>query len=117
MTNAELVAALCDASVALREAHRVHLRHYGTLVPHVFMADVLRRMGQCLAGGTANGFTEDAPEMRGILEVIETGMGEGDRETRNVIALSFARDSELEGFFAQLAPMMGPLTRAQLAGH
>jgi len=74
-------------------------------------------MGQCLAGGTTNGLTEGASEMRGILDAIETGMTEGDRETRNVIALSFARDSELEHFFTQLMPMMGPQTRAQLGGR
>jgi len=117
LTNSELAASLCEASVPLREAHRIHLRHYGTLVPHVFMADVLRRIGQCLAGRPLNGFDEDANEMRGILDAIELGMSDGDRETRNVIALSFARDSEVELFFHQLEPLMGPHTRAQLAGR
>lgn len=114
MTNSELVEGLCIASTALREARRVHLGAYGVLIPHVFMADVLKRLGQCLARSTVTGHGEDAPEMRGILEMLETGMAEGDRETRNVIALSFARDSEVELFFAQLLPMMGPQTRAQL---
>jgi hypothetical protein len=43
-------------------------------------------------------------------------MTEGDRETRNVIAISFARDSEVELFFDELVPLLGPRTRAQLAG-
>ena len=114
MTNSELVEGLCTASTALREARRVHLGVHGVLMPHVFMADVLKRLGQCLARGTLVGHGEDAPEMRDILEMLETGMAEGDRETRSVIALSFARDSETEFFFAQLVPMMGPQTRAQL---
>lgn len=117
MTNAELVDGLCMASVALREARRVHLGAYGVLIPHVFMADVLKRLGQCIARDAVGGHSEDAPEVRGILEMIETGMAEGDRETRNVIALSFARDSEMEIFFARLMPMMGPHTRAQLGGQ
>ena len=117
MTNAELVDELCEASVALREAHRIHLRHYGTLIPHVFMADVLKRIGRCLAGEATDGPLELNPEMRGILEALEIGMVEGDRETRNVIALSFARDSEVELFFRQLMPLMGPRTRAQLGGR
>ena len=117
ITNAELVEELCGASIALREARRVHLRHYGVLVPHVFMADVLKRIGQCLAPGSDTGNAPDGNEMRDILEVIELGMSEGERETRNVIALSFARDSELEQFFHLLMPMMGPNTRAQLGGR
>ena len=109
--------SLCSVSIALREARRVHLRRYGTLLPHVFMAEVLRRIGACLASHAMNGATDHANEMRGILEAIESGMSDGDRETRNVIALSFARDSEVELFFQQLLPMMGPHTRAQIAGR
>jgi hypothetical protein len=115
MSNAELVELLCLASVALREARRVHLGAYGVLIPHVFMADVLKRVGECLA--THGGTIADVPEIRAILEAIELGMAEGDRETRNVIAISFTRDSEIEIFFQQLLPLLGPRTRTQLAGR
>ena len=117
MDNMELVEGLCAASVPLREAKRLHLAAYGTLIPHVFMSEVLARMGTCLRSGLAHALEEHGAEMAGIIEMLEYGMTEGDRETRNVIALSFARDSEMEIFFARLMPMMGPHTRAQLGGH
>jgi hypothetical protein len=116
MTNVELVEGLCAVSVPLREARRVHLEAYGTLIPHVFMSDVLKRLGECLLGGAANARAAHADEIRGITEVLEGGMTEGDRETRNVIAVSFTRDSEVELFFDELAPLLGPRTRAQLDG-
>lgn len=114
MRNAELVDALCDASVVLREARRVHLEAYGCLIPHVFMADVLKRIGQCLGSGALHARETHGEEVRGILAAIERGMAEGERETRNVIAISFARDSEVELFFDELMPLLGARTRAQL---
>jgi hypothetical protein len=117
MDNLELVEGLCGASVALREARRLHLQAYGTLIPHVFMAEVLKRIGQCLSMGAANGLRDHGPEIAGILEKLEQGMAEGDRETRNVIAISFSRDSEIELFFDELRPLLGPKTRAQLNGR
>jgi hypothetical protein len=116
MTNAELVEALCAASVPLREARRVHLQTYGILIPHVFMADVLRRIGMCLGAGRLNGEAAHGPEIQGILAALERGLVDGGRETRNVIAISFTRDSELEMFFDELRPLLGPRTRAQLEG-
>ena len=116
MTNGELVESLCAASVPLREARRVHLQKYDCLIPHVFMADVLRRIGFCLGSGALHARETHATELRDILGAIERGMDEGDRETRNVIAISFTRDSELELFFDELRPLLGPRTRAQLHG-
>jgi len=117
MDNTELVEGLCKASVPLREARRVHLRYYGVLIPHVFMAEVLKRVGHCLSSGVSHGFEAHGPELGGILEMLERAMAEGDRETRNVVALSFARDSETELFFDELLPLLGPKTRAQLSGR
>jgi len=116
MTNVELVESLCRISVPLREARRLHLESYGTLVPHVFMSDVLKRMGECLVAARAHPAADQTAEVRGIAEVLEQGMTEGDRETCNVIALSFTRDSELESFHRELVPLLGPKTRAQLKG-
>lgn len=116
MTNAELVETLCAASVPLREMRRIHLLKYGALIPHVFMSDVLRRIGMCLGSGSTQSREMHTAEMAAILAALERGMAEGDQETRNVIAVSFAGDSELELFFDELRPLMGPRTRAQLQG-
>ena len=116
MTNARLADTLCEVSVPLREARRVHLEAYGLLIPHVFMADVLTRVGVCLAAARRDGSEEHAAELEGIMGALERGLAEGERETRNVIALSFARDSELEIFVQELRQLMGPRTRAQLQG-
>lgn len=116
VTNAQLVDALCEVSVPLREALRLHLASYGVLIPHVFMADVLSRVGECVAIRRMGGLATHDAEVEGILLALERGLGEGELETRNVIALSFARDSELELFFEDLRPLLGPRTRAQLHG-
>jgi hypothetical protein len=117
MTNVELVDALCAVSTPLSEARRVHMGAHGCLIPHVFMGDVLHRIGECLGARNAPDASMHRREVEGILAALEQGMSAGGRETRNVIALSFTRDSELEAFFEELRPLMGPSTRAQLAGR
>ena len=116
ISNTQLVDALCEVSIPLREARRVHLEAYGNLIPHVFMADVLARVGQCLGAARVYGSAPHAAEVEAIMAALERGLAEGERETRNVIALSFARDSELETFFAELRTLMGPRTSTQLRG-
>jgi hypothetical protein len=117
VSNAQLAQALCEVSVPLREALRLHVASYGILIPHVFMADVLRRVGECLAARRLQGSAVHDEEVECILQALERGLAEGERETRNVIALSFARDGELEIFFHDLRPLMGPHTLAQLRGR
>ena len=117
VTNMQLADALCEVSLPLREARRVHLEAYGNLVPHVFMADVLVRVGECLAFARASGSDAHAAELEAIMRALEHGLAQGERETRNVIALSFARDSELETFFEELRLLMGPRTLEQLQGR
>ena len=117
ISNMQLVDALCDVSIPLREARRVHLETYGTLIPHVFMADVLARVGQCLGAARAPGSAPHAAEVESIMAALERGLADGERETRNVIALSFARDSQLETFFTELRMLMGPRTSTQLRGQ
>jgi hypothetical protein len=115
LTNADLVRYLCAASAALREASRLHQWHFGTLIPHVFMGDVLTRVGYCVSDDRGASARHQA-EAAMILEVLEQGLEEGERETRNVIALSFVNDSELERFFYRLRPLMGPRMLGQLRG-
>lgn len=108
--NAELVDLLCSASPSLRELRRQHFASYDTLIPHVFMGEVLACVGRYVfsnAGG-------DRAELRHILDTLENGISAGDRETRSVIAISFASDARLEGFFVHLQPFLGPRMLAAL---
>lgn len=107
---------LCGASTALREARRRHLATFETLIPHIFMTDVLARVGICLAFVGGDQSQEHRAEAAAILEALERGLLEGGQETRNVIAVSFVNDSELELFFEQLKPLLGPRMRGQLQG-
>ena len=117
MTNADLVENLCNASPVLFEARRRHLESLGVLIPHVFMSDVLARVGICLALQRAEGQGAHRAEAAAILSELEIGLSEGGRETRNVIAVSFVNDSELELFFEELRPLLGPKMGAQLQGR
>jgi len=116
MNNIELVEKLCEASVALREARRVHMESFGNLIPHVFMAAVLARVGQCLVMGTAHATEHHLEELEGIIAALEQGMRTGDREARNVIAISFVSDGEVELFFDDLRQWLGPRTLRQVNG-
>ena len=116
MNNLELVENLCAVSPTLREARRVHVQSFGTLIPHVFMAAVLARVGQCLLMGPKSAREEHGAEMHGIVTALEQAMKGGDRETRNVVAISIVRDSEVELFFEELKSWMGPKTRGQVGG-
>jgi hypothetical protein len=116
MNNRELVENLCAISPFLTEARRVHLHNFGTLIPHVFMASVLARVGQCLLMGSGDARSAHRRELEGIAEALEAGMRTGDRETRNVIAISFVRDSEVEVFFDELRKWLGPKTLGRVRG-
>jgi hypothetical protein len=117
INNLELVESLCEVSPTLREARRVHVKAFGTLIPHVFMAAVLARVGQCLLMGSAHAMEHHQSELQGIVGVLERGMKGGDRETRNVIALSFVHDGEVELFFDDLKTWLGPNTLGQIRGN
>jgi hypothetical protein len=117
MNNLQLVESLCAASSVLNEARRTHVKSFGTLIPHVFMSNVLARVGCCLAAGGGKPVADLRPEIAAILETLEQGMAVGDRETRNVISISFVSDGELEPFFAELKLLLGPRVRAQLQGR
>lgn len=118
MNNRELADSLCAASIALREARRRHVKSFGALIPHVFMGDVLARIGWCLDHGADKAAPPDHEvEIAAILEALERGMFSGDRETRNVISLSFVGDGELESFFARLRPRLGPRVTAEIRGR
>lgn len=116
VTNVELVERLCTDSPVLREMRRRHVRNFDVLIPHVFMADVLAHVGSLFRTGAP---LPDAPslnDVRVVLACLEEGMKRGDRETRNVIAMSFVSDSETEPFFPHLKPMLGTKMMAQTSG-
>jgi hypothetical protein len=114
MTNADLVGLLCSASPALRQARRMHVRDFGKLVPHVFMRDVLARVGHCLEPGSDRVARMD--EVQGILEILERGLAEGERATHDVIALSFVNDAEIAAFYDRLLPLLGPRLQHEVRG-
>jgi hypothetical protein len=116
LNNRELADDLCADSPTLRELRRVHVQSFGTLIPHVFMGNVLAHVGQCLLKSMSASASNSAAEVGAILTTLEGGMTTGDRETRNVISLSFARDAELEPFFDLLRPFLGPKMMVQLRG-
>ncbi|HET7549015.1 MAG TPA: hypothetical protein VFJ86_14685 [Usitatibacter sp.] len=116
MNNLELVERICASSATLGEARRVHVQAFGTLIPHVFMGAVLARVGKCLVLGSEHARAEHKAELENILEALELGMRTGDRETRNVIAISFVYDSEVELFFDDLKAWLGPKTLGQVSG-
>ena len=116
MSNTQLVEHLCSDSATLREMQRQHLETFSTLIPHVFMMDVLARVGVCVSYHRDEGYQEYRSEAAKILRTLERGLAEGERETRNVIAVSFVNDGELEIFFAALRPLLGPRLLAQLQG-
>ena len=78
------------------------------------MADVLAYVGDCLKADALAPAGLRRGEVAAILDCLERAMAQGDRETRNAVALSFARDAELEDFFHHLRPMLGPHLRKQL---
>lgn len=114
LNNLELVERLCAVSGVLAEARRLHVRKLGSLVPHVFMGDVLARVRDCLAAATPRERLEHREEVEAILRVLDHAAGEADRETRHVIAASFVRDCEHAGFFAVLRPCLGRELQALL---
>jgi hypothetical protein len=116
LNNRELADDLCADSPTLRELRRVHIQSFGTLIPHVFMGNVLEHVGHCLLKSLGAAAASSTAEVGAILTTLEGGMTTGDRETRNVISLSFARDAELEPFFDLLRPFLGPKMMVQLRG-
>lgn len=116
LTNVQLADRLCGASAALREARRRHVETFNVLVPHVFMADVLAHVGSAFRHGNPLPDAPSPAEVRAVLECLEEGMKSGDRETRNVIAMSFVSDSETEPFFKDLKPLLGAKLRGEAQG-
>ncbi len=108
MSNLDLATSLGASCVDLGTALETHMKAFGTLIPHMFMGDVLghvRRQAFDL---------ERQTELGAILDCLERGMHLGGRETRNVISISFLREGEDESFFPSIAARLGPRMRAQL---
>jgi hypothetical protein len=115
MSNRDLAESLCEASKALAEARIAHEAKFGNLIPHVFMGDVVARLGACLRADGKGPRVRNASEIAGILRFLEEGIANGDAETRNVVAFSFAGGEGMEPILAALGPLLGPRIRAQLA--
>ena len=72
------------------------------------MGEVLAYVGRLLWQLPRSQPWQSGGELSAILETLNRGMLEGDRETRNVVSLSFVRDCEIEPFFEELRPHFGP---------
>ena len=106
--NGELADGLCSVSAAIRELRRLHIDHYHTLIPHVFMGEVLAHAGALCRVGARD---EEVYEVAAILRMLEQGMAYGSHETRCVIAMSFVSDGQQELFYPALAGGFGPRLR------
>jgi|SRR5688572_5757801 len=106
LNNLELIEHLSLVSPALGMARRQHVHGLGSIVPHVFMAKVLARVGTCLMANSS-GRDQLRSEVLAILAVLDMAAGSADAETRGVIAGSFLKDSKGQDFFPALRPMLG----------
>lgn len=107
----ELVESLCAASPPLALKRRAHVLSFGFLVHPLFLADVLGHVGGCLGAAAARGRDIEA---RAIVAILERALERGDRETKDLVASSFARDSVRESFFSDLNVLFGPRLTAAL---
>ena len=111
LNRLELVELLSAASPVLALTRRSHVRSFGCIVHHVFLAEVLSRIGDCLGPAARAG---DQAEAQALLAAVEHAIERGDRETKDLVARSFARESSQQPFFGELKPLVGPRLRALL---
>ena len=103
----DLIEQLSAVSPALGEARREHVNALGSMVPHVFMAKVLARVGECLSHESPIGREQLQPEVVAILAVLDHAAGSSDGETCRLIARSFLGDAKRKEFFTELRPLLG----------
>jgi len=84
LNNRELADDLCADSPTLRDLRRVHVQSFGTLIPHVFMGNVLEHVGHCLLKSLGGNPANSTAEVGAILTTLEGGMTTGRRQTRHV---------------------------------
>lgn len=111
LNRLDLIERLSAVSPALALKQRSHVRSFGFLVHHVFLADVLSRIGDCL--GPAAQVGDDA-EARALLATVERGIERGDAETKDLLAQCFEQESGQQPFFEALKPLAGPRLHALL---
>ena len=110
----EFVDLLSAASPTIALARLSHVRSFGFLVHHVFLGEVLGRIGECLGSRARPG---DAAEVQALVAAMERGIESGDPETRDLVALCFVRDGARQPFFDRLKPFIGPKLRGCLPGR
>jgi hypothetical protein len=111
LNNLELVERLCEVSQRLAEVRRVHVRHLGALMPHLFMGDVLTHVRHCLTADTTRERLDRRAELEAILDVLDVAAHGADAETRQVVVSSFLRDGERASFFPELRTHLGRTLR------
>lgn len=111
LNRLELVELISAVSPALALKRRAHVRSFGCLVHHVFLAEVLSWTGDCLGPAAP---MDDRAQAQALLAAVEDAIERGDRETKALIARSLAHESRQQPFFAELKSIMGPRLRALL---
>ena len=109
----ELVELLSTASASVAATRRTHVHSFGFLVPHVFVSEVLARIGACLGVG-AEALPGDHAEVHALVAAMERGMHRGDPETKDLVKRSFLQESARQPFFERLKPFIGPKLEACL---
>ena len=110
-TLAHLLVDMLSTAPGLVPLYREHLVMHDELLPHVFMADITRWVADARAPGSEYGETA-----RDLVAVIDSHLGSGDAEVREVIVVSFLENLE-RGVVAHegVRAWFGPALRAAAA--
>ena len=117
-TLAHLLVDMLSTAPGLVPVYRAHLALHDELLPHVFMEEVTHwisgsaRPHDVPAAG-AGGPEEDPA--RDVVAVLETHLGSGDAEVRELIVLSFLESLEPAPADAIVRSHFGPALRAEAA--
>jgi len=115
MTPSELFAQVVTLAPTFRLLVREHLRDNDELLPHLLMSDLLRYIGSHFSGNAYMDALPPNPEqIRAILALLDSEIACHNADTENLIAVSFIEHIEMEPFFLQLRPYLGPALLAEL---
>ena len=107
METHALFERVCIAAPAFRAVMAEHLREYGELLGHVLMADLRRFVGKELNRSSSH------EEVRQVLLILDEALLAGNKEVKNMIAVSLLEHIATETFYRRLVPLLGANLRAE----